>query len=330
MYYSTLLWQNSNLMQSKIKKELRIVFMGTPEFAVPSLKILVDHGYNVVGVITATDKYGGRGGKQLIESDVKKYAQSQNLTILQPPNLKDQEFLESLKALNANLQIVVAFRMLPTVVWDMPEYGTYNLHGSLLPKYRGAAPINWAIINGEKETGVTSFKLKHEIDTGDLLFQEKCPIGPDETVGEVYEKLKVLGAKVVLKTVKAIEEDNVTLHPQDNSNVSKAPKIQKETCEIDLSKSGEDIHNFVRGLNPYPGAWIDFFGYQMKIFRVTAEPCIHNIAIGKIESDNKNYLKIAISDGWIHLSDVQLQGKKRMDIKSLLNGMDISEFIKND
>ena len=306
---------------------MRIVFMGTPEFAVPSLKKLVEEGYDIVGVITATDKLGGRGGKQLIESDVKKYAVSQGLNVLQPKNLKAPEFIEKLRALKADLQIVVAFRMLPVVVWDMPKHGTYNLHGSLLPKYRGAAPINWAIIKGEKETGVTSFKLKHEIDTGDILFQERITIGAEATLGEVYEELKVLGAQVVLNTVISVEKGNIKLLPQHPAAITKAPKLSHETCEINFNSSAEEIRNFVRGLNPFPCAWFELNDKLIKVYKTSNEICVHNILPGKIESDNKHYLKIAVKDGWVHLLDIKMQGKKRMEINSFLNGFDITTVI---
>lgn len=307
---------------------MRIVFMGTPEFAVPSLKILVENQKNVVAVVTATDKYGGRGGKMLIQSDVKKYASSVGIPVLQPNNLKDIGFIEELKSYQAELQIVVAFRMLPEVVWNMPKHGTYNLHGSLLPKYRGAAPINWAVINGDQETGVTSFKLKHAIDTGDLLFQEKIKIGSEETTGELYNRLKVLGAEVVLRTVNAVMSDQLELRPQDILKLSKAPKIHREDCQIDFDNYAETVRNFVRGMNPFPGAWFDFFGYVMKVFKTENILAVHNVPNGLINSDNKTFLHIAVSDGWVSLIDVQFQGKKRMDIKSLLNGIDIESLLK--
>ncbi len=300
--------------------------MGTPEFAVPSLDILVGNGYNIVGVITATDKTGGRGGQKLIQSDVKKYALERDLKILQPPNLKNQDFLSELKALEADLQIVVAFRMLPEVVWNMPPLGTFNLHGSLLPKYRGAAPINWAVINGEKETGVTSFKLKHKIDTGDLLFQERIAIGDEETAGELYERLKILGSEVVLKTVKAVEDGNVNLIPQDSDLVSKAPKIHKDTCQINFNQGAIEIKNFVRGMNPYPAAWFSVHSKQIKVFKVEPILSHHNVTPGSMDSDNKNYLRIATKDGWVHIKELQLQGKKRMDVRSFLNGIDIGKW----
>jgi len=306
---------------------MRVIFMGTPEFAVPSLKILVESGINVVAVVTATDKHGGRGGKRLIESAIKKYALAEELPILQPANLKASSFISKLSSYKADIQIVVAFRMLPEIVWNMPSEGTYNLHGSLLPQYRGAAPIHWAVVNGEKETGVTSFKLKHEIDTGDLLFQEKLSIGNEETTGEVYARLMELGASVVLKTVRAISEGNVELKPQDNSKVSKAPKINREIAEVNWDQTCEELRNFVRGMNPFPGAWFRLGEANVKLHRCSNRIASHNIAPGHFISDNKNYLHVTTKDGFSVLEELQLQGKKRMDIKSLLNGTDMSQMI---
>ena len=234
---------------------MKIVFMGTPEFAVPSLDILVKNKYDIVGVVTATDKLGGRGGKQLLESAVKKYAITNNLHVLQPEKLRNPDFIQALRSLEADLFIVVAFRMLPEIVWTMPPLGTFNLHGSLLPKYRGAAPLNWAIINGEKETGVTTFFLKHDIDTGDVIFRESLPIGDDETVGEVHDRMMLLGAETVLKTVQSIDNQSVTYKPQLDTLATHAPKIFTETCKIDFEKTTNDVHNFVRGLSPFPTAW---------------------------------------------------------------------------
>ena len=249
--------------------ELRIIFMGTPEFAVPSLEILVEHKYNIVAVITAPDKPQGRGQK-LSYSPVKESAIRHNIPVLQPPNLKAPEFLEQLNSFNSNLQIVVAFRMLPEVVWSMPSLGTFNLHASLLPQYRGAAPINWAIINGEKETGATTFFLKHEIDTGSIIFQVKEPIGPDDDAGAVYERLMKKGAELVLKTVRAIEQNNYPSIPQPEANeIKHAPKIFKETCEIKWDQSSDQIKNFVRGLSPYPAAWTKVAGKVFKVFKVS-------------------------------------------------------------
>jgi len=300
--------------------DLRIVFMGTPEFAVPSLKILVENGYKVVGVVTATDKYGGRGKKQLLESAVKKYAKKQNIPVLQPKNLKAPEFLDELRALNGNLQIIVAFRMLPAAVWDMPELGTFNLHGSLLPKYRGAAPINWAVIKGESETGVTTFFLQHEIDTGDIILQKKLPIHENDTAGEVHDRMMELGAEAVLETVQLIENEQVQLQTQDNLKATKAPKIYHETCQIDFNQPTETVHNFIRGLSPYPAAWTTLDGQELKILRTTKDATGHELTPGTIYSDDKNYLKIATQDGFVDVLEVQLQGRKRMEIKDFLNG----------
>lgn len=294
--------------------------MGTPDFAVPSLEILLENGYNIVGVITATDKYGGRGNKKLIESAVKKFAVSKGIKVLQPKNLKAPEFVEELRSLKADLQVVVAFRMLPVVVWDMPSIGTFNLHGSLLPKYRGAAPIHWAVIRGEKETGVTTFFLKHEIDTGDVLFQEKMEIGENETTGQVHDRMMHLGANVVLKTVKAIEKGDYELKPQDDSLVTKAPKLNKEICEISFDQSTEEVHNFIRGLSPFPAAWTTLDGQQLKLFSSTKEIIAHNFEPGKYLSDNKNYLKFSTKDGFVNIHELQLQGKRRMNIRDFLNG----------
>ncbi len=321
---------------------MRIIYMGTPEFAVPSLKILLENGYEVVAVITSTDKWGGRGGKKLIESAVKKFAVSQNLPVLQPPNLKSPEFLAELSSYRADLQVVVAFRMLPAVVWDMPRLGTFNLHGSLLPKYRGAAPINWAVVNGEKETGATTFFIRHEIDTGDILFQEKMPIGENETAGEVHDRMMHLGAELVLKSVKAIETGNYTLKKQDESLVSKAPKIFHETCEINFSQPTKKVHDFVRGLSPYPGAWTNVTGKavlvvdgslweeqswdkingeMLKIFRTKKIIGPHNYPPGQIVTDGKKQLMIACEDGLVELLELQLRGRKRMSSTDFLNGM---------
>ncbi len=299
---------------------MRIVFMGTPEFAVPSLNILLENDYEVVGVITATDKYGGRGNKKLIQSAVKKFAVEKGLKVLQPKNLKAPGFVEELRSLKADLQIVVAFRMLPVVVWDMPSIGTFNLHGSLLPKYRGAAPINWAIINGENETGVTTFFLKHEIDTGDILLQEKLPIGENDTAGDIHDRMMDLGANVVLKTVQAIEKGGFELMPQDDSLVTKAPKIYHETCEINFNQDTQSIHNFIRGLSPYPAAWATLDQKQFKILKTTKEIAEHQFEPGKLITDNKKFIKIATKDGFVQIHQLQLQGKRRMLTREFLNG----------
>ena len=291
--------------------------MGTPEFAVPSLEILVENGFNVVGVITAPDKKAGRGQKVRM-SAVKEAAVKHNLNVLQPTNLKSPEFLEELSALNANLQIVVAFRMLPEVVWDMPEIGTFNLHGSLLPQYRGAAPINWAIINGEKETGVTTFFLKHQIDTGDLILQDKEPILEEDNVGTVYERLMNKGSKLVLTTVQQIEKGEVTTTPQDESQeIKHAPKIFKETCEIDWSKTAQQNYDFIRGLSPYPCAWTTLNDKTLKVYKASKT---EETVTEPILTDNKTFLKYACGDVYLSLEEIQLEGKKRMGIEDFLRG----------
>jgi methionyl-tRNA formyltransferase len=310
---------------------MRIVFMGTPDFAVESLRILVENKYNVVGVITMPDKPVGRG-HSLQFSAVKKYAISQNLLVLQPEKLKDENFLTELKNLNADLQIVVAFRMLPEVVWNMPRFGTFNLHASLLPQYRGAAPINWAIINGEKETGVTTFFLTHEIDTGKIILQEKLPVSETDNAGTVHDRLMVLGAKLVKKTVDLLIDGKIDaidqsqfIHP--TLVLRPAPKIFKETCKIDFSQRVDQVYNFVRGLSPYPAAWVEikFPGQSektlLKVFETEKEFEVHNLAVGTIVTDGKKYAKIALSDGFIHLKSVQIAGKRRMEIGELLRGM---------
>lgn len=304
---------------------VRIIFMGTPEFAVPSLDILVKNGYEVVGVVTATDKLGGRGGKQLIESAVKKYAVEKGIKVLQPEKLKNPAFLEELKSLNADLQIVVAFRMLPEVVWAMPPKGTFNLHGSLLPKYRGAAPINWAIINGETETGVTTFFLQHEIDTGDIIFQEKMPIGENDTAGEVHDRMMLLGAETVLKTVQMIEKNNIILQKQNDIAATHAPKLFHETCEINFQQTTKKVHDFIRGLNPYPAAWTMLNDLEFKVLKTSKEIISHPLEPGKFISDNKKSLKISTLDGFIHIHELQLQGRKRMDTVAFLNGYKFQE-----
>lgn len=303
---------------------MRIVFMGTPDFAVPSLDILLKNGHDIVGVVTATDKLGGRGGKQLLQSAVKQYAVQHNLNILQPEKLRNPEFIEALRALNADIFIVVAFRMLPEIVWSMPPHGTMNLHGSLLPKYRGAAPINWAIIKGEKETGVTTFFLKHEIDTGDVLFRATLPIDEDDTVGEIHDKMMFLGAEMVLKSVQAVEKGNYATQPQLDIEASHAPKIFQETCNIDFNQTTEGVHNFVRGLSPYPTAWTILDNLKLKIFKTQKEITAPQHAVGEWVSDNKNYIKIATQNGYIHLLDIQLEGRKRMTVKDFLNGYKFS------
>lgn len=301
---------------------LRIVFMGTPDFAVASLDILVKHGFNVVGVITAPDKPAGRG-LQLQESAVKKYAVSKGLHVMQPEKLKNPAFLEELRALKADLQVVVAFRMLPVAVWDMPRLGTINVHGSLLPNYRGAAPINWAIINGEKESGVTTFKLQHEIDTGDVMFSQAVPIRDDETAGELHDALMATGAELLLKTVTAIANGDVHEIPQAQmkaEDIKHAPKIFKEDCQIRWEDGIDHIYNLVRGLSPYPTAWAYLQGKTVKIFKAAKEVVQPSVAPGEFVTDGKSYLKIAAGDGYLSLLEIQLEGKKRMDIEAFLRG----------
>lgn len=306
---------------------MKIVFMGTPEFAVASLDILVQNNYDIVGVVTVPDKPAGRG-QQLQQSAVKKYALEKGLKILQPEKLKDEAFINELKALNADLQIVVAFRMLPEVVWNMPPLGTYNLHGSLLPKYRGAAPINWAIINGETESGVTSFKLKHEIDTGNVLFQARTPITKTTTAGELHDSLMHIGAELILKTVKAIEAGDYELKPQDDAQSIHAPKLFKDTCKINWNDKAEKIYNLIRGLSPYPAAFTEFVDKNgqtlgVKVFSSATEEIQHTYETGTVLSDGKTYLKAACSNGFIHLKELQMAGKKRMPVGEFLRGFKI-------
>lgn len=295
--------------------------MGTPQFAVPCLEILIQNQYNVVAVVTATDSYGGRGGKTLIESPVKKYALSQNIPVLQPTKLKSPEFIETLKSYQADLQIVVAFRMLPEIVWNMPHLGTYNLHGSLLPKYRGAAPINHAIINGETTTGVTSFKLKHEIDTGDILIKRSIDITEDDDAGSLHDKMMVLGANVILDTVKMLESGHVHYMVQNDDEATPAPKIFHETCKINFDQPVKKVYDFIRGLSPYPAAWCHADGKEMKVlkssFEITSEDTNQP---GFIITDQKKILKIKCKDGYIQLLTIKPEGKKVMEVHEFLNG----------
>lgn len=299
---------------------LRIIFMGTPEFAVPSLAILIEHKFNVVAVVTAPDKPSGRGLK-LTASPVKECALKYHIPVLQPANLKSTQFIADLKGYQANLQVVVAFRMLPEAVWSMPPLGTFNLHASLLPQYRGAAPINWAIINGEKETGVTTFLLKHEIDTGNIIFQEKEPIYDTDDAGTLYERLKTKGAALVLKTVNAIQSGKYTVQPQDETiPVKHAPKIFKDTCRINWNQPAEFIHNFVRGLCPYPGAWTIVNNKIVKIFKTEVLKNQLTVNPGEFETDYKTYLYIQTSRGCISVTELQPEGKKRMHIQEFFRG----------
>ena len=308
-----------------MKKDLRIIYMGTPEFAVPSLEILINHGWNVVAVITAPDKPKGRGQK-MIPSPVKECALKYDIPVLQPTNLKSPEFLEDLKNFHADIQVVVAFRMLPEVVWNMPPKGTFNLHASLLPNYRGAAPINWAIINGEKETGITTFFLKHEIDTGSIIFQEKEPILEEDNIGSLYERLMNKGANLVLKTIEAVAEGNIEAKPQDERMaIHHAPKIFKETCEIHWEKPAKEIHNLVRGLSPYPAAWTTLDGKNCKIFRTEiTNSNIEGMEPGKFQTDGKTYLRLQTGEGCLNILELQLEGKKRLGIEEFLRGYKMS------
>lgn len=297
--------------------------MGTPEFAVASLDALLNAGANIVGVVTAPDKAAGRG-LQLQQSAVKQYAETHGLRVLQPEKLKNPGFLDELRSLQADLQVVVAFRMLPELVWNMPPLGTINLHGSLLPQYRGAAPINWAVINGEKQTGVTTFQLKHEIDTGHILQQESFPIGESETAGEVHDRMKMIGAALLVKTVKYLADGSLNAIPQDNavtdpSTLKHAPKIFTETCTIDWTKTMDEVYNLIRGLSPYPAAFTFLDGKKLKIFKaekhsgLPADP-------GTYDSDHKTYLQFACADGFLRITDLQLEGKKRMPVEDFLRG----------
>lgn len=312
------------------KKDFRIVFLGTPAFAVETLRQLVENQYNIVGVVTMPDKPAGRGQK-LQESDVKKYAVSQRLRILQPKNLKDNSFLKDLKALKADLNIVVAFRMLPKEVWNMPKHGTYNLHASLLPQYRGAAPINWAIINGESETGVTTFKLVHEIDMGNIAHQTKIDIGERDNAGIIHDKLMQVGAKLMLKTVDSIIDGSITLQKQnsDKEKLKPAPKIFKHNCKIDWNSTAQTIDYFIRGLSPYPAAHAilksNNESYNIKVF--DAEPIIkkHNHATGTIVQPHPLQLDVAVADGYIRILELQVQGRRRMKTADFLNGFTVQE-----
>ncbi|HEV8285852.1 MAG TPA: methionyl-tRNA formyltransferase [Chitinophagaceae bacterium] len=329
--------------------ELKIIFMGTPEFAVASLDALVKAGFNIIAVVTAPDKPAGRGMK-LQESEVKKYASKHGIKILQPEKLKNPEFLSELRSLNADLQVVVAFRMLPEVVWNMPPMGTVNVHASLLPQYRGAAPINWAIINGEKETGVTTFKLQHEIDTGNILLQETIPIEENETAGELHDRMKEISAQLLVKTVEGLADGTLQETPQlaignpstnaqeqsaiensqaqdshsslttHHSSLKHAPKIFTETCRIDWHKSADEIHNLIRGLSPHPTAFTELGDKTLKIFRSEKDQAYPTSKPGRWETDRKTYLKFAAKDAYILLKDVQLEGKKRMSIEEFLRG----------
>ncbi len=318
------------------KEDLKIVFMGTPEFAVESLKAIVENGYQVVGVVTVPDKPAGRGQK-LKTCPVKDYALTQNIKVLQPEKLKNEEFLQELKSLQADLQVIVAFRMLPEVVWDMPPIGSFNLHGSLLPQYRGAAPINWAVINGDKETGVTTFFLQHEIDTGNIIGQKRMPILEEDNAGSVHDKMMVLGAELVLETLENICNDNVSTKSQDElfdkeTELNPAPKIFKEDCKVDWSNPINDIHNKIRGLSPYPAAWTEISDpngkvLSVKIFKTSISSGLTKEA-GTIETDGKSTILFHGTTGSLQIHTLQLAGKKRMDSKQFLNGYKVMDQCK--
>lgn len=316
------------------KKDFKIVFFGTPEFAVASLAKLVDEGYNIAAVVTMPDKPAGRG-RQILQSDVKKYALEHNLPILQPEKLKSEDFIGQLRNINADLFIVIAFRMLPEAVWQMPKYGTFNLHASLLPKYRGAAPLNWAVINGDKETGVTTFFLKHEIDTGDIIQQKKINIDDNDNVGTVHDKLMALGADMVIETVNAIIAGTVKTIPQnqlcDVIEPTPAPKIFKDTCHIKWDNSANSVHNLVRGLSPYPAAWCYFEKdgkeHQLKIFETSITDMPTNGAIHGTVKTDKNSIYVACADNYLQIKSLQLSGKKRMDSAAFLRGFTLDSTI---
>lgn len=315
------------------KEELRIVFMGTPDFAVESLRCLVEGGYNVVGVVTMPDKAVGRHQSERTASPVKQYAAAQGLPVLQPEKLKDPAFLDELRALRADLQIVVAFRMLPEAVWAMPRLGTFNLHASLLPQYRGAAPINWAVINGETETGVTTFFLRHAIDTGDIIRQVRTPIADTNTAGDVHDRLMHIGGRLVVETVDSILDGTATAVPQSSvdapAELQPAPKIFKDTCRIDWSRGVKAVYDFVRGLSPYPAAWTELHNGEktltLKIFATEKHFCTPSSAVGEVECDGQELFKIATTDGYLTVTELQLAGKRRMNVKDFLRGFHVAD-----
>lgn len=315
------------------KQDLRIIFMGTPEFAVESLRKLVEGGYNVVAVITMPDKPVGRHESVLQQSPVKQYAVSKGIPVLQPEKLKNEDFVEELRSYKADLQVVVAFRMLPEVVWAMPRLGTFNLHAALLPQYRGAAPINWAIINGEKETGITTFFLTHEIDTGKIIQQVRVPISETDNVGDIHDKLMYLGADLCVETIDNIIAGTVEPIPQEklikpDTELKLAPKIFKETCRIDWqNKTVKQLHDFIRGLSPYPAAWTEFYALdgKMQVMKIYKTSYVQknigcDLAVGTLISDNKNVLQVVVNDGLLNIEELQLAGKKRMSVSDFLRG----------
>lgn len=304
---------------------MKIVFFGTPEFAATSLEYLINSHQYVVGVVTAPDHLGGRGGKQILTSPVKKMAEKYNLPLLQPEKLKNPDFLNQLSALQADIFLVVAFRMLPEVVWNMPPLGSFNVHGSLLPKYRGAAPIHWAVINGEEETGVTVFKLKHAIDTGDILLQKKLAIQPDESTGDVYQKLMILGAEALLESIPIIQ-NNPKFLSQNETFVSHAPKIYHQDAQIDFNQPTKQVYNFIRGMNPSPGAWCLLEGKECKILDCRPAYQVSKKSPGYVYTDNKKYLTIATSDGAIDILTLKMAGSKALNIKDFLSGNKITDL----
>ena len=308
---------------------MRIIYMGTPDFAVEPLKRLVEANYDIVAVVTMPDKPIGRHHDTLQSSPVKQYAVSQGIPVLQPEKLKDEDFLEQLRSYKADLQVVVAFRMLPQVVWGMPPMGTFNLHAALLPQYRGAAPINWAVINGDKETGVTTFFLDEQIDTGRIILQERCPIHDTDNVGDVHDRLMLIGSDLVLRTVELIEKGEAKSTPQEqfmtDEPLRPAPKIFKDTCRIDWTKSLDTIYNFVRGMAPYPASWTNLVTSDgkkqvMKVYAAHREIGTPDLPCGSIDTDGRNYLRVAVDGGWLHLDSIQLAGKKRMPAADFLRG----------
>lgn len=309
-------------------KDLNIIYMGTPAFAVEPLSALLKNDFHISAVVTAPDKPAGRGCK-IKCSDVKNFAVENNLPLLQPSNLKDYEFIQSLKSLNPDIFIVVAFRMLPEEVWKIPKYGTVNLHASLLPDYRGAAPINHAIINGETKTGLTTFFIEKEIDTGNIILQEECDIEDSDNAGSLHDKLMLMGGNLVIKTLKAISEGLVNPVPQNKlikEKIRPAPKINKEFCKIDFSLTCIELYDFIRGLSPYPAAWcnINEIADSVKIFKSTCSTEQHSYSIGKLLTDNKSFIKVAVSNGFIIIEELQLSGKKRLSVKEFLNGYNFS------
>lgn len=299
---------------------MKIIYLGTPAFAVAPLEAIIQAGFDVVAVVTAPDKPAGRG-MQMQFSPVKKFALTKNIPVLQPVKLKDPAFIEQLASFKADIQVVIAFRMLPEVVWNMPPKGTINLHASLLPDYRGAAPINWAIINGEKETGVTTFFLKHEVDTGDIIGSKKTEIAPEMTAGELHDVLMNLGSELIVETLQKVTEDNYNASPQGNSSIKTAPKIFTNDCQINWEQHAEQIRNLIRGLSPVPGAFTFYEGKVLKIYSANVEKCTHVLKPGTIETDQKNYFKIACLDGFLVINTLQPEGKKRMSVKDFLNGL---------